>query len=80
MPLHRLPIGEIRDHCKQDIESLEYWLRRLINEVLSNAYGNNYLYAKDKDGNNIINSFLRGQIQRLYDNEPGRFSRLMRLY
>lgn len=77
MPLHRLPIGEIRDYCKRDIESLEYWLRRLIDEVLSDAYGSNYLYAKDKDGNNIINSPLRGRIQSLYDNEPGRFSRLI---
>ena len=77
MPLHRLPIGEIRDYCKRDIESLEYWLRRLIDEVLSDVYGSNYLYAKDKDGNNIINSFLRGRMQSLYDNEPGRFSRLI---
>ena len=46
MSLHKLPIDEIRDYCKRDIESLEYWLRRLIDEALSDAYGSNYLYAK----------------------------------
>jgi len=77
MPLHRLSIYEIRNGCKQAIESLEYWLRRLIDEALSKAYGDNYLYANDRNGNNIINSFLRRRIQELYDKEPNRFSRLI---
>ena len=77
MPFYRLSINEIRDYCKQAIESLEYWLRRLINEALQDSYGANYLDATDEDGNNIISKKIRESIKKKYDREPDRFSRLI---
>ena len=77
MPFYRLSINEIRDYCKQAIESLEYWLRRLIDEALQDCYGVNYLDATDKAGNNIINKTIRESIKTKYDGEPDRFSRLI---
>jgi len=77
MPFYRLSVNEIRDYCKQAIESLEYWLRRLIDEALQDSYGVNYLDATDEAGNNIINKTTREKIKKQYDREPGRFSRLI---
>lgn len=77
MPFYRLSINEIRDYCKQAIESLEYWLRRLIDETLQDSYGVNYLMATDKTGSNVINTPIRESIKTRYDAEPDRFSRLI---
>ena len=64
MPFYRLSVNEIRDYCKQAIESLEYWLRRLIDEALQDSYGVNYLDATDEAGNNIINKTIRERIKK----------------
>lgn len=77
MPFYRLSNNEIRDYCKQALESLEYWLRRLIDEALQDSYGVNYLDATDKSGNNIINKTIRESIKKKYAREPERFSRLI---
>lgn len=77
MPFYRLSVNEIRDYCKQAIESLEYWLRRLIDEALNDSYGVNYLDATDEAGDNIINTTIRKSIKTKYDMEPERFSRII---
>jgi hypothetical protein len=77
MPFHRLSVNEIRDYCKQTIESLEYWLRRLIDETLKNSYGTNYFEAIDKDGSNMINKRIRTSIKTRYDSNSDQFSRII---
>ena len=77
MPFHRLSVNEIRDYCKQAIESLEYWLRRLIDETLKDSYGTNYFEAIDKDGSNIINKRIRTSIKTRYNSEPDQFPRII---
>ncbi len=63
--------------CKQTLESLEFWLRRLIHDTLSKAFGNDYLHAKKTGGDNIINNGIRKSIQDRKDAEPERFPRLI---
>lgn len=75
--MKNMNLNEIRDYCKQALESLEHWLRRLIDEALQDSYGVNYINATDKAGNNIINQSIRESIKVKYDMEPGRFSRLI---
>ncbi len=38
---------DVAQKCRRRIESLELWLRRLIHDVLSEKYGNDYLNYKD---------------------------------
>jgi hypothetical protein len=56
MLLHALSDGERRSHCRREIEALEHWLRRLVHETFSDAYGPAYLDAIGEDGNRIFKS------------------------
>jgi len=75
MPLHSLKESELRDHCKRAIEGLELWLRRLIHDKLSAAYGGNYLDAARPDGTRVIRSELARTLTERQKNEPKRYSR-----
>ncbi len=77
MPFYRLSISEIRDYCKRAIESLEYWLRRLIDETMKDNYGDNYFDAIDEAGNYVINKRIRGSIKTRYEKKTNLFSRLI---
>ncbi|MCP9755143.1 hypothetical protein EGI26_08260 [Lacihabitans sp. CCS-44] len=67
---------ERRIICKQALESLEFWLRRLIHDTLSTDFGDDYLSAT-LNGRNIINNNIRGKIQERKNKEPERFPRLI---
>lgn len=56
MPLHALPENDLREHCKRALESLEHWLRRLIDQQLREAYGSDYLNTQRADGSRVIRS------------------------
>src|SRR5438309_1221643 len=73
-PLHRTAESDLRGYCKQVIESLEQWLRRLIDEELTAAFGSEYLAAQEA-GNNIINNEIRQSIITRRNEEPGRYAR-----
>ena len=45
--------SEIRSICKNKLESLEYWLRRLIDKILSDNYEDYFSY-EDAKGNRLI--------------------------
>ena len=64
----------IRSICKERIESLEHWLRRLIDEVLTAAYGN-YFSHEDANSNRVIKKKLHETIQARRKKEPGRYPR-----
>lgn len=68
--------SEIRSHCKEKLESLEYWLRRLIDEILSKSY-NNYFNYKDSKGNHIIKKSIRDSLSKRMKEQPERFTRLI---
>jgi len=75
MPLYSIRGSELRDHCKRAIEGLELWLRRLIDDKLSAAYGGNYLDATKPDGGRVIRGELARTLTERQSNEPKRYSR-----
>ncbi len=74
MPLHTLTEPELRNYCKEYIESLELWLRRIINEILIKSYGQDY-YNYSEDGVNLINKKIKDEIQFRIKDEPERYAR-----
>ena len=63
--------------CKRRIESLEIWLRRLIHDKLSEAYGPNFLEAKDDQDNPIIKREVIDHIKNTYNKDPNDYARLI---
>ena len=51
--------AEIREECKRRIESLEFWLRRLIDDTLKVKYGDDYINAKNANGDFILKKATR---------------------
>ncbi len=62
MPLYRVAESELRDACRRDLEALERWLRRLVHEGLTNAYGQDYLNAKKPKGDCVIRAEIARRI------------------
>ena len=75
MPFSQLKEEEKRSICKNEIENLENWLRRLVHESLSKEYGNNYLEYKDKNNNYLIKTEIRQKVKSLINEEMKRFPR-----
>lgn len=75
MPLHALSDDERRSHCRREIEALELWLRRLVHETFSAAYGAKYLDAEGDDGNKLFNAEMSRQIADRQTKQPSRYAR-----
>lgn len=75
--LHWMAESEIRDHCKRAIEGLEYWLRRLIDNKLSDVFGAGYVDATRADGSRIIRSELVRDLTNRSKAEHRRFPRII---
>ena len=56
--------AEIRSLCKEKIESLEHWLRRLIDDTLAPIYGD-YFAHTDASGNRLVKTPSRNRLQRV---------------
>lgn len=66
--------SEARNLCREKIESLEHWLRRLIDDQLSKDYGD-YFNHTDEHGNRIIKSILSQKVEERLSKEPSRYPR-----
>lgn len=77
MNLFRYTDDEIRIYCKQTIESLEFWLKRIIHDKLSQDFGDDYLNAKNDKDEYVIKNHIREKIKQMYDAEPSRYTRLI---
>lgn len=75
MSLHKLNQAELNQDCKKYIESVEIWLRRLIDQTLTIHYGSNYLTFQHANGDYLIKNEIRNKIQARIDSEPGRYPR-----
>ena len=51
-----MPTAQLRDACWKEIENVEHWARRLINEIMSENYGADYFNYVDDSGNRVIKS------------------------
>ena len=72
--LNSLKDAEIRSLCKEKIESLEHWLRRLIDDTLTPTYGDYFAYT-DASGNRLIKNSLAQQVASRRAAEPLRYPR-----
>lgn len=72
---HSFTEEELRSYCRQSIESLEMWARRLIHEEMTKRYGDNYVDYKISSENYLIKKEVREHIHWMLQNEPGRFHR-----
>lgn len=70
--LSRMKDAEIRSICKEKIESLEHWLRRLIDDTLTPIYGDYFSYI-DSKGNRLIRGSLTQQVENRRTREPTRY-------
>lgn len=68
---------EIRSFSRQTLETLEYWLRQIIEEGMNKAYGSNYLDAVDLGGSPILSVKRIGQIKERHNSEKDRYIRLI---
>jgi hypothetical protein len=75
MNLHLLSDDERRAHCRRELEALEHWLRRLIDETFSAAHGPDYLEAVDQGGRQLIKNEVRRGIAERRAKEPLRYQR-----
>lgn len=72
---HEYTQEELRQYCRNNIESLEIWARRLIHEKMVEKYGDNYVNKQLKDGNYVVKAEIRKHIQGMMAKEPTRFHR-----
>jgi hypothetical protein len=75
MPFHALSDDERRSYCRREIEALELWLRRLVHETFSAAYGAAYLDATGPDGNRLFKSETARQVAARRTADPARYPR-----
>ncbi|WP_238656042.1 hypothetical protein [Paenibacillus piscarius] len=73
--LSSLKNTELRDLCRTTIETLEIWLRRLIDQQLREDFGVNYLQYKDNAGNFLMKRSVREGVIRRRSTEPKRYPR-----
>lgn len=72
---YRYSEEELRSYCRTNIESLEKWARIVIDEELSNKYGNNYFDAKMQNGDPIIKKSINDKATDMLKKHPDRFRR-----
>ena len=72
---HNIPTEELRAYCRTAIESLELWGRRLIDDLMSQKYGSDYLHAKLPDESPLIATKRLEDIVRRRNADPQRYSR-----
>lgn len=66
--------AELRSICKQKIENLERWIRRIIDANLSATYGKNWINFKNQNGDFLINSRIRNNVRNIKEKDPERAS------
>lgn len=72
MPLFKMTEADLRDLCKRNVETLEFWLRRVIHEQLRRSFGDNYWEVSPP----IIKKDIRDRVSDRINKSPaGRFPR-----
>lgn len=66
---------ELRSVCKQNIESLEIWARRIIHEELCRNYGADYFNYRFENGEYLVKNDIREKAKSMREKEPYRFLR-----
>lgn len=74
VPFSHLQIDDLRNKCKHQLEVFELWLRRLVNDELTDAYGSDYFEYR-KDGQYIFRGEIRQRAADRMTANPGRYIR-----
>ncbi len=77
MPLHNIDNVTLREKCRSRIESLEVWLRRVINEEFTQLHGPNFINFQNENRDFLIKKHVRDNINARYSNSPKDFARLI---
>jgi hypothetical protein len=75
MPFFKLTDSEIREVARKHIESLEFWLRRIINDSLTSAYGKDYWSYHNDKGLFLLKQEIRSKVSERVSAEPDRYPR-----
>lgn len=75
MVFGRMTIDDTRAACKEKIEALEFWLRRLIDLRFKALYGPDYFNAVDATGAPLFSSKVRSHAHDMLNAHPGRYQR-----
>lgn len=65
----------MRSIAKRHIESMEMWARRVINQILTDEFDNDYFHAKKDDDNSLFNNKFISRIEDLMKKDTDRFKR-----
>lgn len=74
-PLIKLEEIELRDLSKHQIDALEQWCRRLIDDIFKKNYGNSYVDAEVQPGQPLIKASIKRMIEERRKQDPTRFPR-----
>lgn len=75
MPLNTLETTFLRERCRSRIEAIELWMRRIITEELTTAYGINFINHKSSPEVYLIKKDIRDNINNRYNSSPASFPR-----
>lgn len=65
---------DLRSVCRKEIETLEHWTRRLIHEILTAHYGDDY-FSYQKNDEPLIKGEITSRVNKMREDNPGRFPR-----
>ena len=74
-PLLELKEVELRDLSKHQIDALEQWCRRLIDDIFKRNYGSSYIDAEVQPGQPLIKASIKRTIEERRRQDPTRFPR-----
>lgn len=66
---------ELRDICRNNIDTFENWSRRLIDEQFRSMYGNNYFNYEFENSQPLIKNEIKRQVEQRMRENPNRFPR-----
>jgi|SRR6185436_3178870 len=73
MLLNKFSESELRNASKEIMETLEHWLRRIVDMELSKAFGSDYFNANDGNGDRVIKKEIVKGIEDRYQIDPNRY-------
>ena len=66
---------DARNLCKHRLDVMEHWSRRLIDESLKQAYGDDYVNVETADGQPLIKKAIKDRVNGRTKDNPKRFAR-----
>lgn len=72
---HNYSTEELRAYSRTAIESLELWARRLIDDLMTSEYGEDYLHTKSPNGDSLIKTERLKMLEKRRQDEPQRYLR-----